>query len=163
MREWFGSHGAHWVRDVLSIVKVFVLVAMMSMDDVEIPVLELPPIQQTGIASWYGGGSGDNGLHGKITATGEVFNPARRTCAHRTIRLHTIVIIEDLDTGNKTWCRISDRGPYGGLDENGQWLLKLKESDPGEWRGIADLSKGTAEKLGLDLRRGMYNIAIRHY
>lgn len=147
----------------MNVVKMFVLIAMASMDGIEIPDLDLPPIREQGVASWYGSGvNNDNGMHGKITATGETFDPSLQTCAHRSIRLNTIIIIEDLATGDRTWCRISDRGPYGSIHD-GEWVLKLSGSDPGEWRGILDMSKGTAEALGVDLGQGLFNIAIRYW
>lgn len=147
----------------MSVVKMFILIAMAGMDDIEIPDLDLPPIREQGLASWYGSGvNNDNGMHGRITATGEVFDPSLQTCAHRSIGLNTIIIVEDLETGRRTWCRISDRGPYGGIHD-GEWVLKLKASDPGEWRGILDMSKGTAQALGVALEQGLFNIAIRYW
>jgi len=127
-----------------------------------LPDIETPPVQQEGVASWYGGGKGDNGLHGKFTATGEAFLPRRQTCASRSISLNTVVLIEDPKTGNRAWCRVNDRGPYGALHE-GQWVLKLSSNEPGEWRGVMDLSKGTAKALGFDFRAGLNTIQIRYH
>lgn len=150
----------------MSLVKLVVMSAMYSYaasgEEFVIPEIETPPIQQKGVASWYGGGEGDKGLHGKFTATGEVFIPRRQTCASRSIPLNTVVLVEDPKTGNRTWCRVNDRGPYGAL-QDGRWVLKLSSEDPGEWRGVMDMSRGTATALGFDFRSGLNPIHIRYY
>ena len=74
-------------------------------------------------ASWYG-----PGYHGKITANGEVFNQWGSTAAHKTLPFGTRVKVCNRDLCETV--RINDRGPfiYG--------------------RDI-DLSKGTAERIGI--------------
>ena len=60
---------------------------------------------QTGIASWYG-----PGFCGKRTASGERFNCAAMTCAHRSLPFGTRVRVS---TGKRSIvCRVSDRGPF---------------------------------------------------
>lgn len=130
----------------------------------EIPAIEVPPVQEKGLASWYGSGvNNDNGMHGSITATGEKFKPRLRTCASRTIPLNTVVMVEDVATGNRVWVRCNDRGPYGAILEDGSWAVKLSRGDPGEWRGIMDLSKGSALALGLNLDKGLNKILVRYW
>lgn len=129
---------------------------------IEIPKVTLPPVQQRGLASWYGGGDGDGGLHGKVTATGELFKPEKRTCASRRIPLNTVVLVEDVRTGTRTWCRVNDRGPYGATYK-GEWVVKFRRSDPGKWRGIMDLSRGTAKSFGFSQRAGLNPIRIRYF
>lgn len=149
----------------MGLAKLVIMLAMYSHsveNEWEFPEVRLPPVQIEGIASWYGGGNGDNGLHGKITATGEVFLPRKRTCASRSIPLNTVVLIEDPETGRRAWCRVNDRGPYGAMYE-GQWVLKLTSDDPGEWRGIMDLSRGTAKSLGFNFRSGLNTIRVRYF
>lgn len=143
--------------------KLFVLIVMyhqFSAGDIPIPVLPDIPVQEIGVASWYGSGvSNDFGMHGKVTATGEPFNPSLRSCASRSIRLHTVVIVELLRTGKRITCRVNDRGPYGAI-HNGEWLVKLSRGDPGEWRGVMDLSRKAAEDIGFNFSKGMEPIAI---
>jgi rare lipoprotein A len=124
--------------------------------------LGMPPVQQVGLASWYGGGDGDHGLHGKITATGEVFDPSAQTCASRTIPLNTVVMVEDVRSGRRAWCRVNDRGPYGAIYQ-GDWIIKTSSHQPGKWRGVMDLSRGTAKALGFSFRSGLNPIKIRYH
>jgi len=65
---------------------------------------------ELGEASWYGG-DGD-GFEGKPTANGEVFDPNRLTCAHRTLPLGRYVEVENLEYGKKAIFRVNDRGPF---------------------------------------------------
>lgn len=117
------------------------------------------PHKESGWATWYG----DGNFHGSITATGETFDPMGQTCASRTIPLNTRVVIESQSTGYSTWCRVNDRGPYG-ANIDGRWVVMykkkglwhVKEKDgsewtsqkkPGKYRGVMDLSLGTAREL----------------
>lgn len=65
---------------------------------------------ELGEASWYGGD--DDGFAGKPTANGEIFDPSRLTCAHRTLPLGSYVEVENLDTRKKAIFRVNDRGPF---------------------------------------------------
>jgi rare lipoprotein A len=80
---------------------------------------------QQGKASWYG-----PGLHGRRTASGEVFNSRDMTAAHRTLPFGTRVRVTNRKTGRSAVVRINDRGPYA----HGR---------------IIDLSKASAEALGI--------------
>lgn len=62
--------------------------------------------KQVGTASWYGFESG------RITATGDRFNPRIPTCAHRTLPLPCIVEITNLSNNKKTRAIVNDRGPF---------------------------------------------------
>lgn len=61
----------------------------------------------TGMASWYG-----PGLHGRRSASGEVFNQNALTAAHRTLPFGTQVRVTNLSTGRSVVVRINDRGPF---------------------------------------------------
>lgn len=63
----------------------------------------------SGAASWYG-----PGFHGRLTASGEVYDQHASTCAHRTLDFGTLVKVSNLDNGRSAICRITDRGPYVG-------------------------------------------------
>lgn len=146
--------------------------------------VEVPPVQQEGSASWYGGGEGDNGMHGAITATGEPFRSEDQTCASRTIPLNTSVLVENLDTGGMTVCRINDRGPYWAFLDDGTgvaqypsggkcvvrhhdgtgWTARDEyDNCPGTYRDIMDLSRGTAEALDFDFDKGLNRIRVRYF
>jgi rare lipoprotein A (peptidoglycan hydrolase) len=63
---------------------------------------------QRGKAAYYG-----PGLAGNKTASGETFDPERFTAAHRKLPFGTIVRVIRPDTGQHTYVRINDRGPFG--------------------------------------------------
>ena len=95
--------------------------------------------EEEGEASWYGG-AGD-GFAGKPTASGEIFDPARLTCAHRTLPLGTYVEVENLASGKKVVLRVNDRGPFA--------------------RGrILDASRSAAQELGF-LGQGVARVRLR--
>ena len=95
--------------------------------------------EEEGEASWYGG-AGD-GFAGKPTASGEIFDPERMTCAHRTLPLGSYVEVEHLDNGRRAVLRVNDRGPFA--------------------RGrILDASRGAAQALGF-LGAGVARVRIR--
>lgn len=71
---------------------------------------------------------------------------ALRFVAHRTLPCGSIVLVHNPRTQRSTYAVVLDRGPYGGVHE-GAWVLKLRRSDPGVWRGKLDLSPGTAEAI----------------
>ncbi len=77
---------------------------------------------QSGLASYY--------ASGKVTASGERFNPHGLTAAHRTLPFGTKVRVVNDRTGSAVVVRINDRGPFiGGR--------------------IIDLALGAARKIGL--------------
>ena len=59
------------------------------------------------MASWYG-----PGFHGRKTASGERFNQNAMTCAHKGLKLGTLVRVTSLRTGRSVVCRVNDRGPF---------------------------------------------------
>ena len=65
----------------------------------------------SGAASWYG-----PYFHGRITATGEVYNQFDLTAASRTLPFDTYVKVTNKKNGKQVIVRINDRGPY--VDEN---------------------------------------------
>ena len=69
-------------------------------------VIQSDPFQQ-GVASWYG-----PGFHGRVAASGEIFNMFDQTAAHRTVPLQSLVRVVSQRTGVSTIVRINDRGPY---------------------------------------------------
>ena len=74
----------------------------------KIPAPSQPTMVETGLASWYG-----RGFHGKLTASGEVFNQEKFTAAHRTLPWGSRVKVTNLANGKSVEVRINDRGPFG--------------------------------------------------
>jgi rare lipoprotein A len=81
---------------------------------------------QVGIASWYG-----HQNQGRLTASGERFDPHKLTAAHRTLPLDTKVKVTNLENGKSIEVKVNDRGPY----------------IPGR---VLDLSTQAAKALGME-------------
>lgn len=79
-----------------------------------------------GVASWYG-----PGFHGRLTASGEVYDQYQLTAAHRTLPLPSFLRVTNLANQRSVIVRVNDRGPYHG-------------------NRIIDLSYAAAQKLGFD-------------
>ncbi|MEQ1550720.1 septal ring lytic transglycosylase RlpA family protein [Sphingorhabdus sp.] len=79
----------------------------------------------SGHASYY-----SKEFAGRRTASGELFDPAAFTAAHRTVSFGTRVKVTHLGNGREVVVRVNDRGPWG--------------------RGrIIDLSYAAAKELGM--------------
>jgi peptidoglycan lytic transglycosylase len=89
-----------------------------------------PP--ETGRASWYALQS--------VTASGEPMDEDALTAAHRSLRLRTFALVENLDNGRAVLVRINDRGPFA------------KDR-------IIDLSKAAAEGLDM-IEDGVANVRV---
>lgn len=79
----------------------------------------------SGNASWYG-----RQFAGRPTASGERFNPAQMTAAHRTLPFGSKVRVTSQRTGQSIVVRINDRGPFHG-------------------NRLIDLSEAAAEAIGI--------------
>jgi rare lipoprotein A len=86
--------------------------------------------REEGIASWYGYESG------RMTATGEAFNPNGLTAAHKSLPIPTFVRVTNLENGRAIIVRVNDRGPF------------LSDQNPRSGDRIIDLSMGAAKRLG---------------
>jgi rare lipoprotein A len=91
---------------------------------------------QSGQATWYG-----DAFAGRKTASGERFNPADYTAAHRTLPFGTLVLVQRISNGRQVRVRITDRGPFGSE------------------RRIIDLSKRAASELDM-VRTGVADVTI---
>lgn len=80
----------------------------------------------SGLATWYGG----KRWHGRLTASGEIFDQFKLTAAHKRLPFGTWVRVKNLRNGRTVTVRITDRGPYG----KGR---------------IIDLSRAGAKRLGM--------------
>lgn len=72
---------------------------------------QLVPTEQRieGVASWYG-----PDFHGRLTATGEIYNQHDLTAAHPSLPFDTYLQVTNQLTGKQVIVRINDRGPYFG-------------------------------------------------
>jgi rare lipoprotein A len=108
--------------------RLILLIALMS--------ISCRSIHQRGVASWYG-----RSYSGKATASGEIFRPWKRTAAHKSLPLGTIVKVTNTDNGKSVRVVINDRGPYA----KGR---------------IIDLSRKAARKIDM-LDSGVANVEIK--
>jgi rare lipoprotein A len=63
--------------------------------------------RQRGTASWYG-----KDLHGRRTASGELFDMYGLSAAHRTLPLGSMIRVTNLENNRSTSVRVNDRGPF---------------------------------------------------
>src|SRR4051794_19425755 len=76
----------------------------------------------SGQATWYS-------MPGAVTASGEIYDPEKLTCASPWLPFGTLVRVTLLSTGRSVVVRVNDRGPFGG--------------------GVLDLSVRAARDIGL--------------
>jgi rare lipoprotein A len=88
-----------------------------------------------GKIAWYG-----NRFAGRKTASGQVFNPAAMTMAHKTLPFGTRVKVTNTANQRSVVLRVNDRGP----------------STPDR---VGDVSRAAALKLGM-LRSGVVNATL---
>ena len=98
---------------------------------------EQPNYDEKGLASWYG-----QYHHGRSTSTGERFDMNALTAAHKTLPLPSMVEVTNPANGRRVLLRVNDRGPF--VDSR-----------------IIDLSRGSAEALGL-LNQGVGEVRVRY-
>jgi rare lipoprotein A (peptidoglycan hydrolase) len=146
----------------MSFVKAFMFTAMFAHfqagETLEAPAVDVPPVQQVGIASWYG----DGNWHGDRTANGEKFNPREYTCAHRNLPFDTVILVENLANGRRAWCRVNDRGPYNVEKVGDAWTVRTQIDKDDSWRGIIDLSIAMARKLRMK-QAGLQTVYLRYW
>jgi len=90
---------------------------------------------QYGMASYYG-----DEFHGKMTASGEVYNQWDFTCAHKKLPFGTKLKVVNLKNGKSIIVRVNDRGPF----------VKGR---------IIDLSLAAAKKIDM-VRNGVVKVKI---
>lgn len=112
-----------------------------------------------GGATWYG-----EYHHGRRMANGDLFDMYKPTLASRNIPLGKWVKVTH--GGYSTWCKSTDRGPYGAVLFSGErvqrmhkkddeWITKnfgedewrVWEEKPGKYKGFVDLSYGCIVNL----------------
>ena len=106
---------------------------------VEEPVPATEPVEMIGggEASWYGAQ-----FAGRRTASGERFNPAEMTAAHRTLPFGSKVRVTHARSGKSVVVRINDRGPF-------------------THSRVIDLSQAAAREIGIvSAGRGQVELAL---
>jgi rare lipoprotein A len=100
-----------------------------------VPLTEDRPFRESGLASWYG-----RKFHGRLTASGEVYDMHAMTAAHPTLPLPSYVRVTNPSNGREVVVRVNDRGPFH--------------------RGrIIDLSYAAAHRLGVS--RGVGRVEVQ--
>lgn len=61
----------------------------------------------TGKASYYA-----NSLHGNQTASGEIYNKNKLTCAHKTLAFGTELKVTNISNAKSVVVTVNDRGPF---------------------------------------------------
>ncbi len=100
-----------------------------------VPLLGDPPLQEHGLASWYG-----TRFHGQPTSSGEIYDMYAMTAAHKTMPIPSYARVRNPANGREIVVRINDRGPFA----TGR---------------VIDLSYTAALKL--DLLRGVAPVQVR--
>lgn len=109
----------------------------------------------TGIATYYTGGGGSDGVAGGPTANGEIYDPNKMTAAVQwSLRgkyLNKWVTVEDLDTGKSVRVWVNDVGQMGGTERS------IDRTDP----RVIDLSPAAFRRLFGSTQRGKGRIRIK--
>ncbi len=96
-----------------------------------------PNYDKTGVAARY-----SDKYHGKLTASGEVYNMNALTAAHRTLPMNSMLYVINQDNGQGVMVRVNDRGPFEG-------------------NRIIDLSRKAASQLGVT-DGGVVNVRVQY-
>ena len=91
--------------------------------------------QEEGMASWYGYESG------RMTATGEAFEPEGLSAAHKYLPIPSFVKVTNLANNRSIIVRVNDRGPFASPDR------------------IIDLSSGAAKRLDFH-KQGLARVRV---
>lgn len=95
-----------------------------------------PQSVMRGRASYY-----SDKLAGNPTASGEIYDPAAFTAAHRSLPFGTMLRVRLAGGGEPVYVRVNDRGPFAGH------------------RRVLDLSRAAAERIGL-VQAGVLEVEI---
>ena len=95
------------------------------------------------------GTAGDRLAGGPLACSGRMLGPRELVCAHRTLPCGTALLVQNVRTQRVVPCLVLDRGPYGALLPNGQFVIKKKKRQQGTWRAVVDLAPQVAALLGI--------------
>lgn len=112
----------------------------------------------------------DNHNNGKLACGGKWKDSTLPICAMRSpqYKCGTWLLVENTRNKKRSWCVLSDRGPYGMLDEEGNWFngaeeykaakLEGRAMKPGKFRGVIDLGPTVADAIGSN---GFITVKVR--
>ena len=124
------------VRTLLHSLLVATLLTSCARSPVSRPTPPDPALRiQYGLASWYG-----RERQGRRTASGELFDNAQLTAAHRTAPFGTYARVTNIENGRTVRVRINDRGPASE-------------------KYVLDLSYAAARQLGM-VRTGITQVKV---
>lgn len=92
--------------------------------------------QQSGKASYYG-----SQHHGKRTASGEIFDMNKLTCASNTFKLGTMLKVTNVENNQSVIVKVNDTGGFG------------------KYGRVIDLSKAAFATIA-NLKRGIINVLV---
>jgi rare lipoprotein A len=78
----------------------------VSADDLDFVATHRPLLSENGYATWY-----TAPYKGRKAANGQVFSDRALTAAHRTLPMGSLIKVTNLQTGQSSAMRITDRGP----------------------------------------------------
>ena len=116
-----------------------------------IVVYSTTSLAQVTKVSWYG-----PGFHGRLTASGEVYDENAFTAASPTLPFNSLVEVVNLSNGKKIVVKINDRGPYHCVQGTSTAVRPL---EPHHSRSL-DLSKAAFKSIA-NLGRGVLNVKTR--
>lgn len=113
-------------------------------------LLTLHPLRQSAWASWYGL---TDGYHGKVTASGAIYDAYGMTLAHKTRALGSLQLIHNPRNGLFALGLVNDRGPFvKGRDIDLSWemarLLRVLDE------GVAELRIRQVDEVSLAIIYG---------
>jgi rare lipoprotein A len=79
----------------------------VSAEDMAYIKAHLPIQTEEGLATWYSAP-----YKGRKAANGQVFDDQALTAAHRTLPMGSLIVVTNLQTGQSSAMRITDRGPF---------------------------------------------------
>jgi peptidoglycan lytic transglycosylase len=72
-----------------------------------VPMAQLQPFRQRGVASWYG-----RRFHGQKTSSGELYDMYAMSAAHPTLPIPSYARVTNPGNGRSVVVRVNDRGPF---------------------------------------------------
>lgn len=91
---------------------------------------------EQGNASWYG-----ESWNGRKTASGEIFDSSKNTCAHNKLKMGTVIKVTNVENGKSVTCKVNDRGGFA------------------KYGRILDMSKGAFSVIG-NVNKGVIKVRI---
>jgi rare lipoprotein A (peptidoglycan hydrolase) len=105
---------------------------------------------QTGVASWYG-----DPFHGRLTASGEVYDMDLMTAAHQALPFGTRIRVDNRDNNRSIELVVNDRGPFVKnriLDVSRAGARALDMIEPGTARVLITILKPGGDLVSVQRR-----------